>query len=127
MNIGYSSLNLNSTCFKSNQVESPRVMGKRAKTNNPTVNKWMAGICSAVSPGLGQITNGESKKAKRYMLPAALMDILALISLGKKKLPIAVAFLAMSIVTRTASVVDAVKNANNYADPEKAKNLDYNA
>lgn len=120
--------------FKSNQASlkqtydlDPRIFGKKTKFNNPTINKWLAGLYSAVSPGLGQVINGESNKVAKYLAPTAIADLLGFVALHKKCIiPAAILFL-VSIINRIDCVNDAVKNANNYADPEKAKNLDFNA
>ena len=109
----------------SSTLYDPKVFGKKTKFKNPIINKCLAGLYSGVCPGLGQVVNGQSKKAFKYAAPTLLADLVGLIALRKKLVVPAVIAFIIATASRMFCVSDAVKNANNYADPQKAKSLDY--
>lgn len=78
---------------------------------------WIAAILSLLSPGLGQIYNGQARKGViililgNYILPLLLLQCITWY-LGTLSLPILFAFIALALALYIVMVADAIRQAN---------------
>lgn len=104
-------------------MESKDTVNFSTKVENPKGNKTKkigAGIASFVYPGLGQLVNGDAKKAAKFALGGVGLDVIgtiASVALAASNpiacIAIATAFALGHVGLNIASIVDAVKSAGN--------------